>query len=137
MNPEDLIGDLIRDEGIRLKPYHDSVGKLTIGIGRNLDDVGITLHEARHLCDGDVTRVIMELDNRIPWWRSLNEPAQRGLANMCFQLGMPRLLLFSMMLEALEKFDYNGAADEALDSKYARQVPARAHRIAQLFRDSE
>lgn len=134
MNTEDLIGDLIRDEGIRLKPYRDSVGKLTIGIGRNLDDVGITLHEARHLCDGDISRVFMELDNRLPWWRSLNEKKQRGLANMAFNLGLPRLLRFEKMLNALELGDGPTAADEALDSKWAKQVGDRAERIAKLFR---
>lgn len=136
MNTRDLIGDLIRDEGIRLKPYTDTVGKLTIGIGRNLDDVGITLHEARHLCDGDITRVFMELDNRLPWWRSLTENQQRGLANMAFNLGLPRLLRFEKMLAALEVGDGEKAAAEALDSKWAKQVGERADRIAELYRSA-
>lgn len=132
----ELMADLKRDEGLRLKPYRDSVGKLTIGYGRNLDDNGITEDEAGMLLDFDVTVVTTELDRVLPWWRAMPLPARRGLANMCFNLGLPRLRGFVKMLAALRSGDWYAAADEALDSRWARQVGARADRIARLYRQA-
>lgn len=135
MDVEKLYADLMRDEGLRLKPYMDSVGKLTIGIGRNLDDNGISEREAENLFFNDISRTRAELDDRIPWWRDMPEPAQRGLANMAFNLGWPRLSQFKMMLAALETSDWKAAAAEALDSNWAKQVGERARRIASLFEE--
>lgn len=130
---DDLIADLRRDEGVRAKPYHDTVGKLTIGVGRNLDDVGLRDDEIELLLRNDVLAVMAALDRNLPWWRAMPEGAQRGLANMCFNLGWPRLSRFRRMLAALEAGDYDRAAAEALDSKWSRQVGPRAQRIAALF----
>lgn len=134
MDRAKLIDDLTRDEGLRLKPYRDTVGKLTIGIGRNLDDVGITIDEAVVLLHGDIDRAVVDLDRALPWWRALDEPSARALANMAFNLGLPRLLGFRRMLAALERGDHASAAAEALNSQWADQVGSRAHRIAALIR---
>ena len=134
---ERLIADLIRDEGVRLMPYRDTVGKLTIGVGRNLDDRGITDHEAGVMLATDVDVVCMELDARAPWWRGMKSSAQLGLANMCFNMGWPRLSKFQNMLSALKKGDCETAATEALNSQWARQVGSRATRIAYLYRSGE
>lgn len=131
---EDLKDDLIRDEGLRLKPYKDTVGKITIGVGRNLDDVGISPLEANTLLENDINRTLSDLDDNAPWWRSLPEDAQRGIANMCFNMGWPRLSKFRKMLTALEENRFNDAAREALDSKWASQVGNRSERIADLYR---
>jgi lysozyme len=136
MNIEALKVDLLRDEGCKLKPYVDTVGKVTVGIGRNLTDNGITLEEARHLLENDITAVIVELDRVLPWWRAMPEPKGRALANMAFNLGLPRLLKFSKMLTALECGEWDMAADEALDSNWAKQVGERAERIAIAFRSA-
>jgi lysozyme len=130
----DLRRDLVRDEGLRLKPYKDSVGKLTIGVGRNLDDNGITEAEAMILLDNDIERARLDLDRNAPWWAEMPEPAMRGLLNMCFNLGWPRLSRFRKMLAALERGDWASAADQALDSRWALQVGPRATRIADLDR---
>jgi len=134
MNIEALKVDLLRDEGCELKPYVDTVGKITIGIGRNLTDRGITLEEAKHLLENDISAVIIELDHKLPWWRALPEHKGRALANMAFNMGIPRLMDFRKMLAALESGEWETAAEEALDSKWAVQVGARADRIAQEFR---
>ena len=126
--------DLIRDEGERLKPYKCTAGKVTIGVGRNLDDVGISKHESRMMLDEDIKRIGWELDRHVDGWRTYPDGVALGLANMCFNLGWPRLSGFRKMLAAIESGDYNKAADEALDSKWAKQVGPRADRIAQLFR---
>lgn len=129
-----LMADLERDEGLRLKPYRDTVGKLTIGVGRNLDDVGISASEARILLLNDITSATADLDRNAPWWKNMPGPAQRALANMAFNMGWPTLSLFKSMLTALEKGRYHEAAAHALDSKWARQVGKRAERIATLYR---
>jgi len=131
----DLVRDLVRDEGMRLKPYTDTVGKVTIGVGRNLDDVGISETEALDMLDADIDRSIEDLERNLPWLFERPEPVQRALVNMCFNLGWPRLSGFRNMLAALEAGDYDRAAAEALDSRWARQVGARAERIAALFRE--
>lgn len=125
--------ELRRDEGLRLKPYRDSLGKLTIGVGRNLDDVGISDAEADALLDADVGRAVAGLDRALPWWRGLSEARQRALVNMAFNLGLPRLLGFKAMLADLESGDYAGAARAAIDSRWARQVGARAQRLAMIL----
>jgi lysozyme len=127
---DDLIADLRRDEGLRLKPYRCTAGRLTIGYGRNLDDAGITAEEAEFLLRNDVRRVSAELDRDMPWWRDLSPGRQRALANMAVNLGLPRLKEFRLMLSALRRGDYEEAARQALDSRWARQVGDRARRIA-------
>ena len=67
MNLAELREQLVIHEGMRLKPYKDSVGKLTIGVGRNLDDVGITEVEALELLENDIHRVMDDLDRNVPW----------------------------------------------------------------------
>lgn len=126
--------DLVRDEGLRLKVYKDSLGVNTVGCGRNLDDLGITETEAMMLLDNDLDRVDAELDKQLPWWRNLPENVQRGLANACFNVGWPRLSQFKRMLDALRINDFDTAANEALSSQWAKQVGQRAVRIAELIR---
>lgn len=130
-----LKAELERDEGLRLKPYRDSVGKLTIGIGRNLDDVGISQKEAEFLLDNDLTRTLARLDASLPKWRELDTVRQRVVANMAFNLGVGKLFEFKKMLAALDKKDYAEAAIQMLDSTWATQVGERAQRLAKMMRD--
>ncbi len=129
-----LLKQIMNDEGLRLEPYKDTVGKLTIGYGRNLDDVGISEAEAEYLLRSDLRRTINNLDSKLSWWRNLTRNRQCAIANMCFNLGVGGLLTFEKMLEALKEKDYPLAADEALDSLWAKQVGDRAKRIADLIR---
>lgn len=137
MDMNQLVRDLERDEGRRRKPYRDSTGRLTIGVGRNLDDVGLSEPEIDLLLQNDITGVCADLDRNVPWWRDMPEPWQRGLANMAFNMGWPTLRNFRHMLAALEAGDGETAAAEALDSKWSAQVGDRAGRIAVLFRTRE
>lgn len=129
-----LTKQLIIDEGMRLKPYRDTVGKLTIGVGRNLDDNGISEDEALVMLKNDIDQAFDEL-SQFDWFNSLKPVKQDALVNMCFNLGLPRLLSFKRMIAALESGDYQTAADEALDSKWAVQVGERANRIAEVIRN--
>ena len=125
--------DLKRDEGFRSKPYKDTVGKLTIGYGRNLDDVGIFEREAEELLRHDVIAANKELSGFL-WYSDLTFSRKRAVINMMFNLGYTKFKKFKKMIEAFKNKNYNLAADEALDSKWAKQVGARAERIADLIR---
>jgi lysozyme len=124
-----LVRQLIRDEGLRLKPYTDSVGKLTIGVGHNLTDVGITREQALDILAEDIAAAEKLLDTELPWWRSLEAPRRRVLLNMAFNLGY-RLLTFKNTLRAAQEGRYEDAAEGMRASKWARQVGKRANRLA-------
>lgn len=71
----EILFDQLKDfEGLELKPYRCTSNKLTIGLGRNLEDNGITEEEAYYLATNDLDSLMDELDRKIPWWDDLNEP---------------------------------------------------------------
>lgn len=125
---------LMHDEGLRLHPYRDTAGKLTIGFGRNLDDVGITREEAETMIDNDIEQVRSEL-SRFDWFEQLDAKRRDVIMNMCFNLGLPTLLKFENMIAALSAHQYQRAADEMLDSLWANQVGERAKRLAEVMRN--
>lgn len=135
MNAGELKLQLIQHEGLRLKPYKDTVGKLTIGVGRNLDDVGISEAEAMFLLESDIASVKAELDKACPWWSELSENRQLVLADMCFNLGIVRLKGFRNALQAMREGRWNDAAKEMLDSRWASQVGPRATRLADMMKE--
>lgn len=130
---EGLREDLIADEGIRLKPYLCPAGKTTIGVGRNLDDVGITEAEAMTLLDDDISRVKAQIAQALPELQGNN--VQRAVGNMIFQMGLNGVLKFKKMLAALQVKDYATARREALDSAWAKQTPQRAKRVTDLMKE--
>ena len=87
-----LKDQLILHEGLELKPYQCTADKTTIGVGRNIQEIGITEDEARYLLDNDILRVCKELDDTIHWWRDLSDVRQRVLIDMVFNLGITRFL---------------------------------------------
>lgn len=135
MNEELLRQDLIRDEGLRLKPYRCTAGKLSIGIGRNLDDVGISNSEAELMLHNDINHVQIELDRNLPWWRKMTDARQRVLCNMAFNLGISTLLEFKNTLGAMERGDYAAAAVGMGSSKWAVQVGPRATRLIRMMKE--
>lgn len=137
MTDEILVQQLIRDEGVRLMPYRDTakpVGKLTIGVGHNLDDLGISRAVADLMLTEDIQRAHRDCLIAFRWFESLSPPRQRVLLNMCFNLGITRLNGFRKMLAALADRNYEQAAVEMLDSKWATQVGSRALRLAEQMR---
>lgn len=137
MNREALKALIIRHEGLVLKPYKDTVGKLTIGVGRNLDDVGISTIEANFLLDNDLARVISECRDQFSWFNELDDSRQNVICDMVFNMGMPRFLGFQKMLAAIDKKDWKAAADEMLMSRWAGQVGKRATELAQMMLDGD
>jgi len=144
--------ELIRDEGLahrrpdrpgRLFAYRDSAGKATIGAGRNLDDKGISDDEAMTLLRDDIAEHMALLDRELPWWREMSEARQRVLANMGFNLGVGptpeqpegKLLTFTNTLAAMQRGDYEAAANGMSASAWAKQVGIRATRLVEMMRE--
>ena len=137
MADEALIRQLVFHEGIRLKPYRDTVGKLTIGVGRNLDDVGISGEEARHLLANDIARTEAAMIQALPWVTTLDPIRYRVLLDMAFNMGVGGLLGFKKMLAAASVADWPQTVLEMFDSKCATQVGQRAHTLAKMIRTGE
>ncbi len=130
MNLGLLKAELILDEGLRLKPYLCPAGKLTIGVGRNLTDRGISYAEAMVLFDNDIAIVVDGLDHALPWWQALPGGPDRALANMGRQYGGPSSAGLSPDAGgALRRGDYATASREAQNSQWATQVGPRAERV--------
>lgn len=123
---EPLIEQLKRHEGLRLKPYRCSAGKLTIGYGRNLEDRGINETEAEFMLRADAEESWEWAATEFP---ELDEVRLAVIANMHFNLGPTRLRLFHNMYKALRNGAYTMAAEEMLDSLWARQVGKRAKEL--------
>ena len=127
-----LISMLIEDEGVELKPYKDHLGNWTIGVGRNLDDVGVSYAEAILMLENDITRARTEAESF--WWYEGLDPVRRDVVvMMLFQLGGPRFRGFKNTIEAISKGNWLGAKTEMLNSLWANQVPKRAKKLALMM----
>jgi len=130
-----LIDQIKRHEGYRQHVYKCSAGKNTIGIGRNLDDVGISEDEAEYLVLNDLVKAAKQLNTTFTWYSSLTIRRKQAMINICFNVGIGTLKQFKRFLAAMESGDYEEAKKELLDSKYARQVGQRAQEVAQQIVD--
>jgi lysozyme len=122
------------DEGVRNKPYRDTVGKLTIGVGRNLDDVGLSSDEIMLLLKNDIARADQAIKTICLSFDHLSDARKAVLVNMCFNMGVTRLSGFVNMLGAIHEGKFDEAADQMLASKWAQQVGDRAKRLADAMR---
>lgn len=131
---ETLKSQLRYDEGFSGTAYRDTAGILTVGYGRNLDIRGITRDEAEFLLENDATRVAAEVEERIPWVYQMDGVRKLVILNMAFNLGIGGLLKFQKMLSAAKAGDYVVAARQMQQSKWYRQVGARAARLVSRMR---
>lgn len=132
------IKDYIKlNEGLRLKPYRCSVGKLTIGYGRNLEDVGISEKEAEFLLVDDIGECFSSLLRIFNYilFSKLAYNRQMVLVDMIFNLGNTRFLGFKKMIQAIKDNDFKEASLQILDSNYAKQLPGRSGNNAKLMRE--
>lgn len=125
---------LIKHEGIKGKVYADSEGVLTIGVGRNLEDVGVSYDEAMLMLDNDIKRVLYDCWHEFPWFADLTEDRQHVVASMVFNLGLAGFKKFKKMIAAIEKEDWTEAACQMIDSTWAAQVKTRAVELAILMK---
>lgn len=123
-----------KNEGLKLESYVDTTGHLTVGWGRNLVN-GIRLDEAELMFQNDLKRTVTELE-RQPWYIVQPDHVKNALINMNFNLGIAKLLDFRGMINALIAKNYTLAAQEALDSLWAKQVGDRARQIALMIRQA-
>jgi len=131
-----LKDDIKADEGLVLHAYQDHLGYWTIGYGRLIDERcggGITEEEAEYLLTNDILRKVDALAERTKL-TTFPTAVQHALINMAFQLGVNGLLQFKKMWAHLDNHDYAAAADEALDSRWAKQTPSRAKRVTDMMR---
>lgn len=125
---------LVKHEGLKLSAYTDTVGKVTIGVGRNLVDVGVSEQEAMELLDHDIDRIWRALTSQLAFFGSLDDTRQHVLISMAFNIGVAGMLHFSKMLDALEHLDFERAAREMEDSKWYQQTGARGKELAAMMR---
>ena len=133
MNRNRLRDRLILHEGLRLKPYKDQLGFITIGIGRCLDKKGISKDEALYLLDNDMNECIFNVIKHIEFFDGLPDAQQEVVVEMCFQLGISGLLQFKDFLFQLSRGNFVSAAKEMLDSDWAKQTPNRAKELSQIM----
>lgn len=131
-----LVEQLMLHEGVRAKPYMDSVGKITIGCGRNLSDVGLSDEEIFVLLNNDIDAVIHDLD-AFPWFTSLDPIRQRVLCDLRFNLGPVRLRGFKMLLRAMSEADHPAAAHALQHSLWYSQVGTRGPRLVNMLRTGD
>lgn len=136
MNREKLMAQLTVDEGRRDRVYTDTVGKLTVGVGRNISDRAFSADEIDLMLNNDIRLVEQALDRALPWWRQMSDARQNVLANMAF-MGIGTLLTFKNTLVYMQAGRYDAAAAGMLNSKWAKQVGARADRLAKIMREGE
>ena len=127
----ELIEMIKKHEGFRGMPYNDSLGFLTIGYGTKLP---LTEEEAELLLKHRLDEKVIELSEKEPFYLELPETAQKVIANMAYQMGVGGVLKFKKMWAALKNRNYKKAADEMLDSKWAKQTPNRAKELAEIMR---
>ena len=147
MNVDKLREQLKIDEGCVYEIYLDHLGYPTFGIGHlviesdpeNGQAVGTPVSNDRvdAAFDGDVVVVLSECKVLYPDFEDLPEEAQQIIANMMFNLGRPRLSKFVGMKRGVDEKDWNSAADEMVDSRWYRQVGARAERLVNRMREIE
>ena len=124
-------------EGVESRVYTDTKGIKTVGVGRNLEDRGLSDDEVDYLLNNDIDICVKELEQNFDWYDDLDDIRKRVLIDMMFNLGMPRLQKFVNMLKAIEARAWRSAAVEMLDSKWAEQVGNRASRLSEMMETGE
>ena len=144
MDLQRLQEDLADDEGIKYEIYLDHLGLPTFGIGHLViesdeeygEDVGTPVSEDRvnECFERDIAITLEDCHKLYDDFDDLPEEAQLIIANMCFNLGYPRLSAFKEMKRGVDTRDWDTAADEMVDSKWYRQVTNRADRLVKRMR---
>lgn len=130
-----VVKQLKVDEGFRKHPYKCSEGKTTIGYGWNLDDLGISKELAERVLIEQAKGCELSCEIRFDsFWDNLSNERQGVLVNMCFNIGINRLMGFKKMIAALKNYDYLEAALQMIDSKWHSQVGPRAIRLVNIMR---
>ncbi len=128
---------LVRHEGLKNKPYRCTAGRLTIGVGRNLEDNGIRKVEAYFMLDNDIDEIRDSLEKKYNWFERLNAVRKAVVIDMAFNLGISRFGAFKKTIALIESGDFEEASKEMLRSKWAVQVGYRAKELSEMMRSGE
>lgn len=131
-----LVEQLRKHEGVRSHAYKCSANMMTVGVGRNIDEnggIGLSDDEIDYLLTNDIKRCQAEL-LAFSWFVDLDPVRQDAMTNLLFNLGMTRLLGFKNALSAMERSDFETAATEFMDSRWAQQVGYRADEVCEMIR---
>ena len=125
-------------EGVRTHFYRCTSGLATIGVGRCIEEgsLGLSDDEIDYLLENDIKRCKQELVS-LSWFADLDAVRQDAIVNLCFNLGLTRLMGFKNAVGAMAVGDYEKAADEFLDSRWANQVGQRALDVTHMIRTGE
>jgi len=137
MNNERLRETIIRHEGTRLDMYQDTLGIWTVGVGHNIEEKGISQAVMELMLEEDLAEAVSELKRSVSFFSKMPEQVQEALVNLAFNMGIPRLMQFKKTLAYLRDGNFEAAADELLDSRYAEQVGRRADEVADMIRTAE
>jgi lysozyme len=132
-----IIEMLRQHESVETHAYKCTANKTTIGVGSNIDKnggIGLSNDEIDYLLANDVRRVNAELTQAFDWYDGLDSPRTTAMIDMCFNMGLPRLKKFKKSLAAMSDGDYDLAATEFLDSRWAKQVGKRAITVTNIIR---
>ena len=129
-----LTSSIMAHEGLRLQPYTDTTGNITIGYGRNLTGKGISHDEAASLLSNDIENALAQAQGE-PWWSHVagNDARARALVEIVFNIGLGGLRPFTHAIASLCNDDFAGAAQAFLDSQWAKQVGQRATILTQMI----
>jgi lysozyme len=130
INLDRLTAQLEIHEGIKLKPYRCTANKLTIGVGRNIEDVGISKEEAMYLLQNDIASVAGQCTRAFDWFLDAPEQVKEAVINLVFNMGLSKFKQFKLTIGHLSRKEYELAGAELLNSNYAVQVGNRAIEIA-------
>jgi len=128
---------LRRHEGVETHAYKCTSGKITVGVGRNIDPdggLGLSDDEIDVLLENDIDRSIKELGAAFNWFSDLNEARRDAMIDLVFNMGLTRLTGFKKALAAMAEANYDLAAAEFMDSQYASQVKDRAIEICAMIK---
>lgn len=131
-----LIAQLRLHEGVRKFAYMDTVGKITVGVGRNLSDKGLSDDEILYLLNNDIDECVADLAT-FPWFAKLDAIRQRVMVDFRFNVGAAGLRKFHGLLRALERGNYADAAKHLYGSLWYRQVKTRGERLVQMMRTGQ
>lgn len=137
---------LIEDEKLKPLPYFDCCGKffrkctckeqgkLTIGVGRNIEDIGLSENESLGLLANDMKRVTALVERYFQWFPKLNVPRRIVILSMTFNMGIQGIQGFQKMIRCIGSGDFESAANQMLNSRWAAQVGKRAVRLSDMMR---
>jgi len=132
-----IIEMLRKHESVETHAYECSANKITVGVGRNIDKdggIGLSNDEIDYLLANDIKRVNGELQRSFDWFNALDQVRKDAMIDLCFNIGLPRMKGFKKALAAMDGADYDTAATEFLDSRWAKQVGSRSVTITDMVR---